>query len=96
VSTLHTIARAPRSDLLSSCLELCGKKDAILFIEDGVYYCLAAEQLTQLPEACKLFALREDMTARGLQAKSPARVELVSTRTFVELCCQYDKVVNWF
>jgi tRNA 2-thiouridine synthesizing protein B len=96
VSTLHTIARSPRSDLLTSCLQLMGAKDGVLLMEDGVFYCLNAEQLAQLPEGCKLYALREDIAARGLQAKKPPQLDAISTRTFVDLCCSYDKVVNWF
>lgn len=96
MSTLHTIARSPHSKLLASCLQLLGQKDAILFIEDGVFHCLQADCLASVPETCKLFALREDLAARGLQDKKQGVVESVSTRTFVDLCCRYDKVVNWF
>lgn len=96
MSTLHTIARSPRSDLLSSCLTLLGKKDAILFIEDGVFYALAPDQLAQVPDNIALYILREDIAARGLQVKKPKKLDSVSTRTFVDLCCRYDKVVNWF
>ena len=39
MSTLHTISKSPKSQLLSECLPLVNKGDGILFIEDGVYYC---------------------------------------------------------
>lgn len=96
MTTLHTIARSPQSDLLDSCLQLLDHKDAILFIEDGVFYSLRSDCLAQIPESCKLFALREDLAARGVQDKKQPAVESVSTRTFVDLCCHYDRVVNWF
>lgn len=96
MSTLHTIARSPQSELLTSCLQLLGKKDAILFIEDGVFHALAPALLAQIPDSVPVFALREDIAARGLQDKKPSQMDSVSTRTFVDLCCRYDKVVNWF
>lgn len=96
MSTLHTIARSPRSSLLSSCQGVLNQGDAILFIEDGVYYCLDNDALAALPRSCRVFALREDIQARGLAARLPAGVERVSTKKFVGLCCDFDKVVNWF
>lgn len=96
MSVLHTIARSPRSALLNSCQPTLAQSDALLLLEDGVYYCLDGQALASLPKGCRVFALREDVRARGLADKLPAAVERVSTKKFVALCCDFDKVVNWF
>jgi len=96
MSTLHTIAKSPNSNLLDSCVPLLSTKDALLFVEDGVIYASRRDLLEPLSGKRKLFALREDVNARGLQNKIAENVELVSTRKFVQLCCDHKKVVNWF
>lgn len=96
MSTLHTLSRSPNSGLLADCLKTLGKGDSILFIEDGVYHCLQAEYLQPIPERVKLFALREDLQARGLVDRLPDAVDSVNTKRFVSLCCDHDKVMNWF
>ena len=57
MSSLHTISKAPSSGLLDQCLPFLGQDDGLLFIEDGVYYCL--DQL-DLP-VIEIFSLKEDM-----------------------------------
>lgn len=94
MSTLHTISKSPQSGILQSCLAVIGAEDAILFIEDGVYHC--ASPLVVENEAPRLYALREDMLARGTLGRLHDGVEPVDSARFVELCCEHDKVVSWF
>lgn len=96
MSVLHTIARAPDSGLLDACVPVLNPGDAILFIEDGVYHCLAADWLSGYPKACRVLGLREDIQARGLKERCAEQIEIVGTKKFVQLCCDFDKVVNWF
>lgn len=96
MSSLHTISKSPESELLQSCLELIGAGDAILFIEDGVYHCSLSKNLQAISESVKVYALREDLLARATLGKSAEQVEAIDTGKFVELCCEYDKVVSWF
>lgn len=95
MSCLHTVNKAPRLRLLESCLSVINKEDAIIFIEDGVYHCADAELLRRLSGLNSCYGLIEDLSARGLST-SVDNVELVSYRTFVELCTSYDKIVSWF
>ena len=95
MSILHTISKPPSSQLLAQCLSAASKGDAILFLEDGVYYCAADKIDSSIPEL-SLFGLREDITARGIQDRVSADIRPVTMRNFVELCCEHDKVVNWF
>lgn len=96
MSSLHTISRSPDSNLLASCLKLIRAGDAILFIEDGVYYCNAKATRDKVSESVKVYGLREDMLARATLAKTIGSIEPIDTHRFVELCCQHDKIVSWF
>lgn len=96
MSSLHTIAKSPGSNLLESCTRLLSDKDVLLFIEDGVIYASRSDLLAPLSGKLKLFALREDVSARGLQNKIASNVEVISMRKFVQLCCDHKKVINWF
>ena len=42
-----------------------------------------------------MFALREDLLARGLLGKISERITLVGFGRFVELTVDYDKVISW-
>lgn len=96
MSILHTIARSPTSNLLASSSSLLARNDALLFLEDGVFYASRSDLLSGLTGRHKLFALKEDVLARGLQNKIADSVEVISTRKFVQLCCDHDQVVSWF
>ena len=96
MSILHTIAKSPVSNLLASSSPLLARNDALLFLEDGVFYASRADLIATIPGKNKLYALKEDVLARGLQNKIAGNVEVISTRKFVQLCCDHDQVVNWF
>ena len=96
MSCLHTISKSPESNLLKSCLKLISAGDAILFVEDGVYYCASLVDLQVIDSTVKVYGLREDMLARATLGRTMDSVEIVDTSRFVELCCEHDKVVSWF
>lgn len=96
MSSLHTISKSPDSQLLAQCLALCGDGDAILFIEDGVYHGVLAETLTKIPAAIAVYALRDDLQARGLQERVDSRLKTASMEKFVGLCGDFDRVISWF
>ena len=98
MATLHVLSHSPFTDSrLSSCLRLLGSQDALLLCGDAVYALQAGsaqrQALELMPEAIALYALDEDVQARGLV--QPARLTLVDYPTFVALSCQYDKVNTW-
>lgn len=94
MSTLHTISKSPQSGILQSCLAVIGADDAILFIEDGVYHC--SSPLVIDNKTLRIYALREDMLARGTLGRLRDGIEPVDTARFVELSCEHDKVLSWF
>lgn len=96
MSTLHTINRSPSSALLESCASLLEDGDGILFIEDGIYHCTDDSSLARFDASVKTYALSEDLAARGMLDKAAANTESVNYTGFVQLCCDYDKVISWF
>lgn len=96
MTCLHTISKAPSSGLLETCSSTLKKGDGIVFIEDGVYYCLNNSLCTLNNMELEIFGLKEDLSARGLINRSHKEAEIIGYDRFVDLCCHYDKVVNWF
>ena len=95
MSALHTISASPTSGLINSCLRLVCPGDGILFIQDGVYHCCPPDLLGGVSQDNALFALREDLLARGLLGKISERITPVGFARFVELTVDYDKVISW-
>ena len=98
MATLHMLSHSPFADSrLGSCLRLLGAEDGLLLSGDAVYALqpdtanLQALQL--MPASVALYALDEDLAARGMQLHE--RVQVVDYPGFVELCTRYAKVNSW-
>ena len=96
MSTLHTISKPPSSGLLDSCLTNVNQNDALLFIEDGVYYASKFSPNLKTLHHLELYSLEEDIMARGLNQSTLTTIKVINYNDFVDLCVRYDKVVNWF
>jgi tRNA 2-thiouridine synthesizing protein B len=102
MSTLHTINKSPFSHAtLASCLQVCGKEDGILLLEDGVFGALTnspcAEELIAIIETgVKVYALKGDVNARGLQEKIPTSIQLTDYNGFVQLSIEHKCVQSWY
>ena len=96
--TLHTLNKQA-SDLLRVCISALAPGDSLLLYEDGVYAALANEangqHLATLPKDVKLYALIEDLQARGISDRVPEVVVRITYREFVSLSLTCNKVVNW-
>lgn len=98
MATLHILSHSPFADSrLASCLRLLGAGDALLLTGDAVYALQPAtasrQALELMPAGIGLFALDEDLAARGLQP--PERAAAVDYPGFVGLCTRYAKVNSW-
>lgn len=102
MSTLHTVNKSPFSHTtLASCLDLCQPGDALLLIEDGVYAVLAsspqAEQLLRARDAgVRLYALKSDLSARGLTDQHLEAIELTDYAGFVRLSIEQQRTQSWY
>ncbi|UCJ15618.1 sulfurtransferase complex subunit TusB [Pseudomonas sp. MM211] len=98
MTTLHVVSSSPFSDdRLSSCLRLLGSGDGLLLCGDATYASqpgtLHAESLSALGDGIALFAMEEDIQARGLQPASG--LQQIDYPGFVALAIRFDKVNSW-
>ena len=89
MTTLHVIAHSPfGDDRLASCLRLLGADDALLLCGDAVYALqpdsapLKALQAAGL--ASRLFALDEDLQARGIPERVARQHEAAGERAALD------------
>ena len=92
MSHLHTIHKP---ELLNLCLRTAQSGDSLLFIENGVY-CAQSEHCQSIPADLTLYALQNDVDARGLVGRIASKAELAEDADFIRLCCEHDKIINWF
>ena len=94
---LHTVNK--KHDCLQTCISVLGENDAILLIEDGVYATMTVNNgidvWENIPASTRLFALENDLVARGISDKILPRFESITLSQFVSLTCEYDKVISW-
>lgn len=102
MSTLHTVNKSPFTyTTLTSCISVCAEADAILLLEDGVFGAMStapcAEQIQSLiKRGVKVYALINDVKARGLQEKILPEVLLTNYSEFVQLSIRHRCVQSWY
>lgn len=102
MSILHTVNKSPFShSILLSCLQLCGKDDAILLLEDGVISAMKGSPFIQelsraIEKGVKVYALAGDVKARGLQEKLHPNIYITDYNGFVELSIEHQCVQSWY
>lgn len=102
MSTLHTVNKSPFThNTLASCLQVCSNLDAILLLEDGVLAGLkgapCAEEISlAIAKGTKIFALADDILARGLSEKIRADIDTTDYSGFVQLSLEHRSVQSWY
>ncbi|MDI5984844.1 sulfurtransferase complex subunit TusB [Halomonas sp. M4R5S39] len=94
---LHILNRSPAaSRVYQQALAAMGPEDRLLLIEDGVQGALP--QLVRYFDGLqgRLFALREDLAARGLEGRCEASVQVVDVDGFVDLTEEAERTVSWY
>jgi sulfur relay protein TusB/DsrH len=69
-------------------------QDGLLLIQDGVYALTDQRLYTQLAGIAKLYALNEDMQARGL-GDGKHNVEIIDYKAFVSLTLAFERTLSW-
>lgn len=91
--SVHLIQKSPfTSDALASCLRICAPTDLIVLMHDAVY---GATQAREWPCAA-VYAIADDVAARGLSDKLDEAVTAIEYSTLVELCSQHPHSQSWF
>jgi tRNA 2-thiouridine synthesizing protein B len=102
MSTLHTINKSPYVyNTLTSCIKICAECDGILLLEDGVFGATpsapeADELQILIQRGIKVFALINDVKARGLEEKLAQNIKLIDYNTFVQLTLDHRCVQSWY
>lgn len=80
---------------LVSCLKLLTATDSLVLIESAVALVANTHFLKQLPVGLKVFALSDDLQARGLLAACPASIQAISDAQWVAASLEADRVCSW-
>jgi tRNA 2-thiouridine synthesizing protein B len=92
VKLLHTVNHPA---LLQTSLRATQPGDSLLLLENGVY-CATGNGVETVDPDISILALHEDLAARGLITRIDSRIRIVDTRAFVQLCCEHERLINWF
>lgn len=98
MATLHVLAHSPFTDgRLASCLRILGAADGLLLCGDAVHALQTGSSawppLQTLAQNGRLYALKEDVSARAIAAAEP--VQRIDYAAFVQLSLDFDKVNTW-
>ncbi len=97
---LHIVNKSPfERNALDSCLRFGRDGSAVLLIEDGVYAAtrgnIAEPKIKAALGQMKIYALRPDLEARGMQETVIEGVQLVDYGGFVDLVTSHNAVQSW-
>jgi len=97
---LHIVNKSPfERNALDSCLRFGRDGSAVLLIEDGVYAVtrgnIAEPKIKAALGQMKIYALRPDLEARGMQDAVIEGIQLVDYGGFVDLVTSHNSVQSW-
>ena len=94
---LHTLSRSPWQCDIDGLLRMLRDGDALLLIQDGVLAAIAGsryvENITNAP--IKVYALNEDLIARGLTGQISNDIILIDYTDFVRLTVKHPSQMAW-
>ena len=88
---LHQIFNHPNQH--PGVAEMCQAGDALLLLQDGVYAATQELALLTIP-GLKLYALENDILARGITLTNP-QISVINDQQWLALCIEYHKVISW-
>ncbi|WP_288400253.1 sulfurtransferase complex subunit TusB [uncultured Serratia sp.] len=94
---LYTLSHSPNQCDLPALLRLAAEGDALLLLQDGVLAGLAGSAHLELLLAApiSLYALQDDLEARGLNGHFSHKITVVGYNHFVELTEQHRSQMAW-
>lgn len=99
---LHTVNKSPfQQTTLASCLRLMVPGDVLLLIEDGVYGATPGHPQEAVLNGLaarniRVYALENDILARGLTGRMLSAVFLATYDEFVSLSVTAHNVHSWY
>lgn len=97
---LHTVNKSPfEHKALETCLRFARQGSAVLLIEDGVYAAAkdtaVSKRVQEALKSVRIYALKPDIEARGMQNRVMDGVRLVDYAGFVDLVVEHNAVQSW-
>lgn len=94
---LHTLSHSPWQLDISAQLRLIVEGDDVLLLSDGVIAALEGSRFLDLLRSAPitLYALEEDIVARGLSGQISSSVVRVSYTDFVRLTVKHTRQLTW-
>ncbi len=89
-STLHILNKAPEHPRHKTCTQALTPSDTLVLIENGVLSVAG----NHLDAPCKLYVLKADTDARGLEAASEA-ITTINYDELVQLTTKHAKIISW-
>lgn len=94
---LHTLSHSPWQYDIHAQLRLVSAGDELLLLSDGVIAALEGNRFLEILQSAPitLYALEEDIAARGLSGQISSSVVRVSYTDFVRLTVKHTGQLTW-
>ncbi|QCO71070.1 sulfurtransferase complex subunit TusB [Buchnera aphidicola] len=94
---LHTLMKSPFETNISLIINMLKKSDDFLALQDGVLIGLKNNIFlkTIIMSSVKLYLIREDVYARGINKNISSKFILISYMHFVSLTVKHKKQMTW-
>ncbi|WP_036773590.1 sulfurtransferase complex subunit TusB [Photorhabdus australis] len=94
---LYTVSRSPYQCDFNTIFNLLTGDDDILFIQDGVLAGIEGNHYlpTLISSGITLYALKEDIEARGLFGQVSDKVQVIDYTDFVNLTVKHHQQFAW-
>lgn len=94
---LHTVSHSLYQIDTDALLRSINNSDCILLLQDSVASVISGNKHLELllDSGAPVYALSEDVVARGLNSLVDARIHLVNYKGFVKLTVQHLQQMSW-
>lgn len=94
---LHTLRHSPWQYDIEGLLRMLGEGDDVLLIQDGVLAAIEGSRFVEILNNAPItvFALKDDIDARGLTGQISAKIDAVSYTDFVNLTVKHTTQMSW-
>ncbi|WP_284443155.1 sulfurtransferase complex subunit TusB [Buchnera aphidicola] len=94
---LHTLMKSPFETNISLIINMLKKSDDFLALQDGVLIGLKNNIFLKsiIMSSVKLYLIREDVYARGINKNISSKFILISYMHFVSLTVKHKKQMTW-
>lgn len=94
---LHTLSHSPWQCDIDALLRMLREGDALLLIQDGVLAAIEGSRFVEILNNAPIsvYALKDDLDARGLIVQISTKIDVVGYTDFVNLTVTHTGQMNW-